>query len=224
MLRRTLGITIESLVHPLVSEKRKSYLSTGIWTEVVKRFWNGAAKNDGVYSFELAKTLHRTSNGTAIRSACDNKAKQRHWGILRWTLIASIIAVSRHGVWNGRIPVSDAFSIVCADDADMTFRSCDGTLFKVHRKNLETSSEGFSPPPGTSSRDEIVSLTENRDTLDLLFQYIYPQRQPDLAEIDFKQLAELSEAAEKYQVFSAMTQINGQGGEDSAGGLANVGF
>ena len=99
-------------------------------------------------------------------------------------------------------------SPVCADDADVTFRSCDGTLFKVHRKNLETNSEGFSPPPDTSSREEIVSLTENGDTLDLLFQYIYPQRQPDLTEIDFKQLAELAEAAEKYQVFSAMTICN----------------
>ncbi|KAF7978045.1 hypothetical protein HWV62_1665 [Athelia sp. TMB] len=97
---------------------------------------------------------------------------------------------------------------VCADDADVIFRSCDGTLFKIHLKNLETNSEGFSPPSGTSSRGEIdiVSLTENGDTLDLLFQYIYPQRHPDLAEIDFKQLAELSEAAEKYRVFAAMTR------------------
>ena len=90
----------------------------------------------------------------------------------------------------------------------MTFRSCDGTLFKIHRKNLESCSEGFSPPSGISSRDEIVSLTENGDTLDLLFQYIYPQRHPDLAKIDFKQLAELAEAAEKYQVFATMTVCN----------------
>ena len=89
----------------------------------------------------------------------------------------------------------------------MTFRSCDGTLFKIHLKNLETNSEGFSPPPGTSPRDEVVPLTENGDTLDLLFQYIY-QGYPDLANIDFKQLAELAEAAEKYRVFAAMTVCN----------------
>ncbi|KAF7978043.1 hypothetical protein HWV62_1661 [Athelia sp. TMB] len=106
------------------------------------------------------------------------------------------------------IPTENVSDRFCADDADVTFRSCDGTLFKIHRKNLESCSEGFSPPPGVSSRDEIVSLTENKDTLDLLFQYIYPHRHPDLAEIDFKQLAELAEAAEKYQVFAAMTICN----------------
>ena len=90
----------------------------------------------------------------------------------------------------------------------MTFQSCDGILFKIHRRNLEIHSEGFSPPAGTNSRDEIVPLTENGDTLDLLFQLMYPHRQPDLTEIDFKQLAELAEAAEKYQVFSVMASCN----------------
>ncbi|KAF7978049.1 hypothetical protein HWV62_1673 [Athelia sp. TMB] len=99
-------------------------------------------------------------------------------------------------------------SSVCADDADATFRSCDGILFKVHRKNLETHSEGFSPPPSTSSQNQIVPLTENADTLDLLFQFTYPRRQPDLTDIEFKQLAELAEAAEKYQVFTAMASCN----------------
>ena len=116
--------------------------------------------------------------------------------------------MSRHSFSNERISEPNTFSVVCADDADVTFRSCDGTLFKIHRKNLEIHSEGLSPPPDMSSHDEIVSLTENGDTLDRLFQFIYPQRQPDLAEIDFKQLAELAEAAEKYQVFAAMTVCN----------------
>ena len=116
--------------------------------------------------------------------------------------------MSRKCVRDGRILESTPFSLVCADDADMTFRSCDGILFKVHRSNLATVSEGFTPPPGTNSEGEIVPLTENGDTLHLLFQYMYPQRQRDLSEIDFKQLAELAEAAEKYQVFVAMTVCN----------------
>ena len=90
----------------------------------------------------------------------------------------------------------------------MTFRSCDGMLFKVHRSNLASVSEGFSPPPGTDSRDEIVPLTESGDTLELLFQFMYPRRQPDLKKMEFKQLAELAEAAEKYQVFAAMGVCN----------------
>ncbi|KAF7976518.1 hypothetical protein HWV62_6335 [Athelia sp. TMB] len=101
--------------------------------------------------------------------------------------------------------VSDRF---CADDADVTFRSCDQILFKVHRINLALVSEGFAPPPGINSEHKVVPLSENGGTLDLLFQYIYPQRQPDLSELDFKQLAELAEAAEKYQVFAAMTVCN----------------
>lgn len=50
----------------------------------------------------------------------------------------------------------------------------------------------------------MVDLTEPAATLELLFQYMYPQRQPDLNEIDLPLLAELAEAVEKYQVYSAM--------------------
>ncbi|KZP16110.1 hypothetical protein FIBSPDRAFT_958289 [Athelia psychrophila] len=97
-------------------------------------------------------------------------------------------------------------ALVCKTDSDITFRSCDGILFKVHRKNLEVCSEGFSPPDGTIAGAEAVSLTEDGATLELLFQYMYlgPQRHPDLKNIQFKQLAELAEAAEKYQVYLAM--------------------
>ncbi|KZP14817.1 hypothetical protein FIBSPDRAFT_935589 [Athelia psychrophila] len=97
--------------------------------------------------------------------------------------------------------VSDRF---CKADSDITFRSCDGVLFKVHHKNLSAVSEGFSPPEGTSSQDEVVSLTEDGDTLEMLFQYMYPQRNPNLKDIDFKLLAKLAEAAEKYQAYTAM--------------------
>jgi len=52
--------------------------------------------------------------------------------------------------------------------------------------------------------DEIVDLSEPSSLLDILFQYIYPQRQPDLQKIEFGTLAELAESAEKYQLYSAM--------------------
>ncbi|KZP05147.1 hypothetical protein FIBSPDRAFT_678043, partial [Athelia psychrophila] len=89
-------------------------------------------------------------------------------------------------------------------DSDVTFRSCDGILFKLHYANMKATSEGFSPPEGTSSQDEIVSLTEDGDTLELLFQYIYPQRYPDPKDVEFTLLVKLAEAAEKYQVYTAM--------------------
>ncbi|KZP22451.1 hypothetical protein FIBSPDRAFT_859520 [Athelia psychrophila] len=96
----------------------------------------------------------------------------------------------------------------CKADSDISFRSRDGVTLKLHRKNLETSSEGFSPPAGTTSEHEIISLTESGEMLELLFRFIYPQRYPDLKDVEFKQLEKLSEAAEKYQVYSAMAVCN----------------
>jgi len=59
----------------------------------------------------------------------------------------------------------------CAVDSDVTFESCDNVLFKVHRPNLITHSEGFSPPDGTTamSSEEHVSLSESAEVLELLF-------------------------------------------------------
>ncbi|KAJ7684121.1 hypothetical protein DFH06DRAFT_1154795 [Mycena polygramma] len=90
-----------------------------------------------------------------------------------------------------------------SEDADVIFQSCDGILFGIHRPNLQTNTEGF-PPPEISTRGEIVPLSESAATLELLFQFIYPRRHPGLDQIAFADLAALAEAAEKYQVFSAM--------------------
>jgi hypothetical protein len=52
--------------------------------------------------------------------------------------------------------------------------------------------------------DEEVELTETSDVLEILFQFIYPRKHPSLVNIKFSTLAGVAEAAEKYQVFSAM--------------------
>lgn len=106
----------------------------------------------------------------------------------------------------GVVIVTEHPPIVCAGDADVTFESSDHVRFRIHSSNLRCASEGFSPPDGTSSSasDEIVHLTETAEVLELLFQFIYPQRQPNLKLIEFAVLSDLAEAAEKYQVFSAM--------------------
>lgn len=91
-------------------------------------------------------------------------------------------------------------------DGDVTFKSCDNIIFKVHRKNLDTHSEGFGPPEKVTAdpKGGVVSLPETAQVLELLFRYMYPMRQPDLKQAAFETLASLSEAVEKYQVFSAM--------------------
>ncbi|KZP05904.1 hypothetical protein FIBSPDRAFT_832205 [Athelia psychrophila] len=104
----------------------------------------------------------------------------------------------------GQAPADRVSERFCKVDSDITFKSCDEILFKVHCANLKSSSEGFSPPEGTTAETEVVSLTENGATLELLFQHMYPQRQPDLRKFEFKQLEDLAEAAEKYQVYTAM--------------------
>lgn len=102
-------------------------------------------------------------------------------------------------------------NIVCAPDSDITLESSDGVLYKVHRKNLELHSEGFASADAISAASydseglETVHLSESSAVLGLLLQYMYRQRQPDLTHVEFRILADLAEAAEKYEVYSAMT-------------------
>ncbi|KAG6917479.1 hypothetical protein DXG01_002342 [Tephrocybe rancida] len=91
-----------------------------------------------------------------------------------------------------------------------TFTGSDGGTTTQHTNanvqailNLDACTEGFSPPEH-STFDEIVPLTESSETLELLFQYIYPRPLPDLGLVSFDALASLAEAAEKYRVFAAM--------------------
>ncbi|RDB27116.1 hypothetical protein Hypma_004609 [Hypsizygus marmoreus] len=92
---------------------------------------------------------------------------------------------------------------VNSEDADVAFKSSDGVLFRIHSFNLKACTEGFAPPEHSTFK-EIVPLTEVSSTLELLFQFIYPIPQPDLALLEFPVLNSLSEAVEKYQVFPAM--------------------
>ena len=53
--------------------------------------------------------------------------------------------------------------------------------------------------------DVVIQLPEKSVILDLLFQFCYPERHPELDDLEFDVLAELAEAAEKYRVFSAIS-------------------
>lgn len=92
---------------------------------------------------------------------------------------------------------------VAAPDADLVVRSRDGVFFRVHRNNLQMHSEGF-PGEDVQTNSEIVELSESAQTLELLFQYMYRQPQPDLSQVSFEVLAGLAEAVQKYRVFPAM--------------------
>ncbi|KAJ7434629.1 hypothetical protein B0H11DRAFT_1938394 [Mycena galericulata] len=95
-----------------------------------------------------------------------------------------------------------------AADADITIQSSDGVLFKLHRKNLQVHSVVFADAESATlpeNGSEVVQLSETSEILDLLFQFMYPQLQPDLKTLEFRLLAGMAEAAEKYMVFSALT-------------------
>ncbi|KAJ7147209.1 hypothetical protein C8R46DRAFT_965946 [Mycena filopes] len=93
----------------------------------------------------------------------------------------------------------------CSTDSDLTIASSDNVLFKVHHKNISVNSDVLvSTGTRPENRDgEVVPLPETADVLELLFQYMYPQPQPDLNGLEFAVLAGLAEAAEKYSVYSA---------------------
>ena len=95
-------------------------------------------------------------------------------------------------------------AIVRAADSDLTFLSNDNVLFKVHRRKLEILSEAFAVPSMVSEQEEVVQLVEPAAVLELLFQYFYPQRQPNLQLVEFQVLNGLAEAVEKYQVYPAL--------------------
>jgi len=104
-------------------------------------------------------------------------------------------------------PISERFK---ADDYDIMVESSDSTLFRLHKINLQMHSEIFAAAGSVSSEKseptspDVVQLAEDSRTLELLFQYMYPQRQPDLSLVEFEELSGLAEAAEKYLVYAAL--------------------
>jgi hypothetical protein len=86
----------------------------------------------------------------------------------------------------------------------MKVSSCDDVLFNLHRKNLEVHSAILADARNVENDEEPVHLTESSNVLDLLFQFMYPQPQPDLKLVEFATVAALAEAAEKYVVYSAL--------------------
>lgn len=89
-------------------------------------------------------------------------------------------------------------------DWDVMVESSDGGLFKVHRRNLKASCERFKFEGETTSAIAHIKVTESTETLNLLFQYMYPQIRPDLRRLEYKQLEDLAVGAEMYGVFGAI--------------------
>ncbi|KAH8834946.1 hypothetical protein DL96DRAFT_15242 [Flagelloscypha sp. PMI_526] len=85
-----------------------------------------------------------------------------------------------------------------AEDADAIFQSNDDHIFSLHSQCLEVNTGNMPYANG------VTLLPESSGTLELLFGFVYPGRHPELADTPFENLLKLAEAAEKYEVYSAM--------------------
>ena len=101
------------------------------------------------------------------------------------------------------------FIIVNAVDADVIIQSEDGVQFHLHRENLKFCTGAF-PGKEYETRGEVVILTEPANVLQILFQFVYPKRHPNLKDQDFETVAAIAEAAGKYEVFSAINTCIGR--------------
>jgi hypothetical protein len=98
---------------------------------------------------------------------------------------------------------TDIIPLVYALDSDITIESSDGVLFELYERNLKMGlgKLEFIKP---NNENQIVHLSEDSVILELLFQFCYPDRHPDLENLPFTTLSRLAEAVEKYNVFSGI--------------------
>ena len=91
-----------------------------------------------------------------------------------------------------------------SESTDITFKSSDNIKFCLHRRNLETHAEAFPGPDISVEQEEVINLTESSNVLAIVFNFMYPRKQADIEKMTFETVAQVAEAVEKYQVFSAM--------------------
>ncbi|KAF5344947.1 hypothetical protein D9756_011499 [Leucocoprinus leucothites] len=88
---------------------------------------------------------------------------------------------------------------------EIFFRSTDGKDVKAKLYRVETNTSGMIPETWTPLDSTVIGLPETAAVLHILFQFINPGNPPDLRGLPFDSLARLTKAAEKYQVFNAMS-------------------
>ncbi|KAF5344442.1 hypothetical protein D9756_011286 [Leucocoprinus leucothites] len=93
---------------------------------------------------------------------------------------------------------SDAYS-----STSIVFRSSDEQYFSLRKKDIDAHA-GALIPSTWNSRSLIAELPEASTTLRTLFAFIRAGNHPTLLNESFETLAEITKAAEKYKVFSAI--------------------
>jgi hypothetical protein len=86
---------------------------------------------------------------------------------------------------------------------DLVLVSSDGKRFGTHCKNLGEFTGGFPVNIVPSKGEEVQMPDLGSQALSIFLQYVHHHRQPDLSDFPFTTLAQLAEAVEKYDVYSA---------------------
>ncbi|KAL1714426.1 hypothetical protein EV715DRAFT_209635, partial [Schizophyllum commune] len=87
----------------------------------------------------------------------------------------------------------------------VVFRSIDHVLFNVHRVNLRVNTTGPFSEDFHAPKGDVADLTEDAETLELLFSFVYAKQHQTLSNLPFEKQLRLAEAAEKYGVAPAKT-------------------
>jgi hypothetical protein len=112
------------------------------------------------------------------------------------------------GRWTGNLIASPKTNVLmtvnqCSLVVDTDIISSDSVTIGAHSRNLSLFGTGF-------PSEKVIQLEEEAEILQLLLTFMHHTRQPDLSTIPFSQLFSLAEAAEKYQVYSAMGNCSAQ--------------
>jgi hypothetical protein len=93
--------------------------------------------------------------------------------------------------------------VPAVDTGEISIKSSDGVIFRIQRKNLEAYAGSFPllPPDEPTAT---ICLPESSIVLEVLFEYLFPKRYPDLEDKYFALLISIATAVEKYQVYAAM--------------------
>ncbi|KAF9477401.1 hypothetical protein BDN70DRAFT_861921 [Pholiota conissans] len=102
-------------------------------------------------------------------------------------------------------------TLVCEDDADLTFLSSDGVEFKIHSASLNIwTSKGFARESSDTLGDpQAIQLEELAEVLEIIFQFIEPPtnardyKHPSVFDLDPQIFFKVAEAAEKYVIYGA---------------------
>lgn len=89
-------------------------------------------------------------------------------------------------------------------DHIVVFRSSDNVLFNIDRRQLQATTNGPLAVDLPAGVRDVTPLEEDADTLETLFQFVYPRGYPSLEEAVFERLYKVAEAAEKYDVCPAV--------------------